>query len=323
MIKSTIDVIVPVYNVEDYITTCIENILAQTFTDFTLVLVDDGSKDRSLEICEQYAKKDKRIHVLSQENRGAAAARNAGLDWVFANTHSEWLCFMDSDDAMHPETLQILLNANLANNTKVSACSFLIFDTPNKPPMTGLGSLVQQVVSPEAYCAEVGLAVNSPWGMVIYRELFRDLRFPVGIINEDMYIMHHALFAEDRMTFISEPPLYYYFVNVNSVSHCPWSKKKMDFFIACMEQLKFFHQKKIKTLCEHRITQYYWELQWQREILRRPANVELWNAHQAEWKKHRAALKEFCRANGWGFYYFLTTLRFLKKALLAKCKRKK
>ena len=89
-----ISVIVPVYNVERYLRRCIDSILAQTFTDFELLLIDDGSKDSSGEICDEYAAKDSRIIVFHKENGGVSSARNVGLD----NVRGEWVAFVDADD---------------------------------------------------------------------------------------------------------------------------------------------------------------------------------------------------------------------------------
>lgn len=89
-----ISVIVPVYNVEKYLSRCIDSILAQTFTDFELLLIDDGSKDKSGNICDEYAKKDSRIRVFHKENGGVSSARNLGLD----NAEGEWILFVDADD---------------------------------------------------------------------------------------------------------------------------------------------------------------------------------------------------------------------------------
>lgn len=94
-----ISVIIPVYNVEKYLRRCIDSILAQTFTDFELLLIDDGSKDKSGEICDEYAKKDSRVRVFHKENGGVSSARNLGLD----NASGEWVCFVDSDDMVKPE----------------------------------------------------------------------------------------------------------------------------------------------------------------------------------------------------------------------------
>ena len=113
-----ISVIVPVYKVEPYLRRCVDSILAQTFTDFELILVDDGSPDNSGAICDEYAQKDARVHVIHQENGGLSAARNAGIDWVFAHSDSQWLTFVDSDDWVHPEYLERLYHAVLEHNVR-------------------------------------------------------------------------------------------------------------------------------------------------------------------------------------------------------------
>lgn len=101
-----ISVIVPVYNVEKYLPRCIDSILAQTFTDFELLLIDDGSSDYSGKICDEYAKNDERIRVFHQENGGVSSARNIGLD----NAKGEWISFVDSDDWLENECYSSLLS---------------------------------------------------------------------------------------------------------------------------------------------------------------------------------------------------------------------
>lgn len=100
-----ISVIVPVYNVEKYLRRCIDSILAQTFTGFELLLIDDGSKDKSGEICDEYAKKDSRVRVFHKENGGVSSARNLGLD----NALGEWVCFVDADDSVSPFYIEHLV----------------------------------------------------------------------------------------------------------------------------------------------------------------------------------------------------------------------
>ena len=119
---SIISVIVPVYNVEPYLNRCVDSILEQTFTDFELILVDDGSPDNCPAICDEYARKDSRIHVIHQKNGGLSDARNAGIDWVVANSDSQWISFVDSDDWVHPMYLFTLLSAVKTTNTYVSVC---------------------------------------------------------------------------------------------------------------------------------------------------------------------------------------------------------
>ena len=101
-----ISVIVPVYKVETFIHRCVDSILCQSFEDFELILVDDGSPDSCGDICEAYAAKDSRIHVIHQENGGLSAARNTGIDYVMEHSTSKWLAFVDSDDWLHPDFLK-------------------------------------------------------------------------------------------------------------------------------------------------------------------------------------------------------------------------
>ena len=109
-----ISVIVPVYKVEKYLPQCIDSILAQTFTDFELLLVDDGSPDRCGEICEEYAGKDTRIRVFHQANAGLSCARNTGL----MNACGRYVTFIDSDDYVKPCYLESLYGALPADKTK-------------------------------------------------------------------------------------------------------------------------------------------------------------------------------------------------------------
>ncbi len=98
----SVSIIVPVYKVEPYLHRCIDSVLVQTLSDFELVLVDDGSPDNCGKLCDEYAENDVRIHVIHQENGGLSAARNAGLDCVFAISSSQWITSVDSDDWIHP-----------------------------------------------------------------------------------------------------------------------------------------------------------------------------------------------------------------------------
>ena len=104
-----ISVIVPVYKVEKYIHRCVCSILNQTYTDFELILVDDGSPDNSGKICDEYAVKDNRIKVIHKDNGGLSSARNAGLDWVFEFSDSQFITFIDSDDYVDKNYLYLLL----------------------------------------------------------------------------------------------------------------------------------------------------------------------------------------------------------------------
>ncbi|MCL2218649.1 MAG: glycosyltransferase [Chitinispirillia bacterium] len=125
---TTISIIIPVYNTEKYLRKCLDSILAQTLSDFECILIDDGSRDDSPAICDEYAQKDERIKVIHQKNSGASAARNAGLDIA----HGEWITFVDSDDWINKNYLELMYNNAINNNCELSICGMRMFGENGK-----------------------------------------------------------------------------------------------------------------------------------------------------------------------------------------------
>ena len=122
-----ITVIVPVYRAEKYLHDCVGSILSQSVSDFQLILVDDGSPDNCGKLCDDYAAQDRRVISLHQENAGQAAARNLALE----KAAGEWLCFVDSDDRIHPDMLKLLLQAAEESGAGISMCQML--ESPEFP----------------------------------------------------------------------------------------------------------------------------------------------------------------------------------------------
>lgn len=220
-----ISVIVPVYKVEPYIHRCVDSILAQSYGDFELILVDDGSPDNCGAICDEYAQKDKRIHVIHQENGGLSAARNAGMDWVYANSHSQWLAFIDSDDWIHRDYLKILLTSALEFEAKMSVCDMKRTEAfCNDVKLQKLK--VRCLDSESAYSDYYGMCLAA-WRKLYHRDLFETLRFPVGKLHEDAYITHIPLFAAEKVA-VCDVPLYYYFTNPSSITRIKWSDRRLQ-----------------------------------------------------------------------------------------------
>ena len=119
-----ISIIVPVYKVEKYLNECIDSILAQTFTDFELILVDDGSPDNCPALCDAAAKKDSRVRVIHQQNKGLSGARNAGIDVARGN----WLSFIDSDDTVEKTFCEKLYRAATESGAELAACNMLFLE---------------------------------------------------------------------------------------------------------------------------------------------------------------------------------------------------
>ena len=235
----TISVIVPVYKVEKYIHRCVDSILGQTFIDFELILVDDGSPDNCPAICDEYAEKDNRVHVIHQENGGLSAARNAGIDWAFANSDSQWLSFVDSDDWVHPSFLERLLLAAIKHQVPVSCCDFQRICDGEVPAEIGSAKTVLREAT-DVYCAACGIGIQAyPWRFLMHKSLFGNIRYPVGKIYEDAFTTYKLIFQTSSIATV-EQALYYYFIRGISLSHGLWTPKQMDLIEAYEANLNFF-----------------------------------------------------------------------------------
>ena len=231
-----ISVIVPVYKVEKYIRRCVDSILAQTFTDFELILVDDGSPDNCGMICDEYALKDNRIHVIHKENGGLSDARNAGIDWAFENSNSEWLTFIDSDDWVHPRYLSFLYQAVCDFDVNISVCAFVkcqeivdyIDETRNI-----------ELTTPQILLEQNRENATVAWGKLYKKQIFQELRYPVGKLHEDEYTTYKALFSYHSIAYLDNL-LYFYYINPGSIMHSNWDIRRLDVFNAFRMQMQFF-----------------------------------------------------------------------------------
>ncbi len=233
-----ISVIVPVYKVEKYIHRCVDSILGQTFTDFELILVDDGSPDNCGAICDEYAAKDSRVVVIHQENGGLSAARNAGIDWAFANSDSQWLTFIDSDDWVHPEYLQRLLAAAVENNVSVSICSYA--QTDGAEPEIDPNLLAPVLWNTEEFFVKHNVNATIACGKLYRKLCFQTIRYPLGKLHEDEFTTYKILFAFDSVVVIAAP-LYAYYTNPGSITKSGMTRFRVDGFVAIEEQIEYLH----------------------------------------------------------------------------------
>ena len=233
-------VIVPVYKVEAVLPRCIESILNQTVTDFELILIDDGSPDRSGVICDEYAAKDERIRVIHQENGGLSAARNAGIEWALHNSDSEWITFIDSDDWVHVRYLESLYRAAMQYNTPISMC-WLVKTSGEEVSPESFDAVLRS--TEEAFTYNGQMIASFSCGRLYRKELFENYRFPIGKLWEDMYLVHKILFQFPEIAVI-EQPLYYYYRNPESIIRRKWSEKNKDILVAYETEIfPFFKEK--------------------------------------------------------------------------------
>ncbi len=234
---STISIVVPVYMVEPYLHRCINSILDQSYCDFELILVDDGSPDRCGIICEEYAEQDSRVRVLHQKNRGLSAARNTGIDWTFQNSDSQWITFVDSDDWLHPQMLEILLKNALQLRADVSVCGFAEVDGH-----TAAMEIQDPDCSdwcPEDFFLEHNTNAVVAWGKLYRRSCFAEIRYPEGKIHEDEFTTYQILFAQKKIA-VTQQQLYCYFQNDTGITRSVWQPKHLVVLQALEEQIAYF-----------------------------------------------------------------------------------
>lgn len=283
-----ISVIVPVYRVEPDLERCIDSILGQTFTDFELILVDDGSPDRCPAICEEYQKKDGRIHVIHQMNRGLSAARNTGIEWAKSNSDSRWISFIDSDDWVHPFFLERLLCAAQEHNVPVSCCQFQRIREGNRPSeLCDFKITMRQTV--EVYCSDSGIGVHAyPWRFLYEKRLFSHVSFPVGKIYEDLFTTYRLIFQTSNIAEVNQG-LYYYFYRDNSLSHSVWTPRQLDLIEGYEENLSYFKEYSSPKLVRCLAHGYLVELQSQY------MQLQNCNINKAEKERYHKLLKHKIR----------------------------
>jgi len=193
-----ISVIVPVYKVEKFLHRCIDSILCQSFENFELILVDDGSPDHCGAICDSYTVRDSRIHVIHQKNGGLSAARNTGIDYVMANSDSNWLSFIDSDDWVHPDFLKVLYTAAEKTVCKISACGF--YNTTGDPLPEMQDTSILALCADDYYCGNFHENATPAACNKLYNKcLFKTLRFPIGKLHEDEFTTYLALYKAGKI----------------------------------------------------------------------------------------------------------------------------
>ena len=196
-----ISVIVPVYNAEKYLHRCIDSILAQTFTDFEMLLIDDGSTDKSGDICDEYAKKDKRIRVFHKENGGVSSARNVGLD----NAIGEWICFVDSDDDICSNYIQtfIALQTKQLADLYVVGCNMIMSDTSKKLELKDEYYAFGQIWKFIMDSRKVSM-LGVPWNKLFCAKILRDnrLRFDerISSYEDELFVMSYVLNVNSILT---------------------------------------------------------------------------------------------------------------------------
>lgn len=243
-----ISVIVPVYNSAPYLAQCLNSILAQTYSNVEIICVNDGSTDESLEILHTFAQNEPRITVLSQENAGVSAARNAGLDAA----KGEYITFVDSDDALEPDMYETLLNLAAEHQADIAHCGYkkIHLDGTTKD-VQGTKSLLVQDSWEAAECLLTGkYFVGSPCNKLYKRELFTDVRFDPSLkINEDVLMNVQVFRKAKQLAFFDVPKYHYYERAGSSCSRTNQLRKKQDCVAAAQKMLEACKDTPLERVC--------------------------------------------------------------------------
>ena len=222
-----VSVIIPVYNTELFLGDCLNSVLAQTFTDFEIIIVNDGSTDNSAKILEQFSQKDSRINIIHQENRGLSEARNAGLKVVRGN----WITFVDSDDMLAPNFLQRLLDAAKQNNASIACSDKHLFWKESDVGNGNIATAQVIALSPEKTLEKALYQKEGPdysaWSKLYNATVWKSRRFTPGIYFEDMDCIPQVLLESDKVAFVSEP-LYLNRRHNTSILATSYNRKKAE-----------------------------------------------------------------------------------------------
>lgn len=221
---SKISVIVPVYNVEKYLDRCIKSILNQTFTDFELILIDDGSPDNCPKMCDEWAKKDSRIVVIHKENGGVSSARNFGLD----KASGEYISFVDPDDVLHSQFYEIMVK-NIGES-EIAFCDYMRFS--DKCLFENIdGTLIEpEILNNKKVFNHSSLSCYVVWNKLIKSSIINGQRFDAQIKNaEDSLFAFDLLLKCHSVVFINKK-LYGYFVRDDGAVGNIDSKGRLDVF---------------------------------------------------------------------------------------------
>ncbi|HEM4070710.1 TPA: glycosyltransferase family 2 protein [Streptococcus suis] len=236
-----ISIIVPVYNVENYLDECIRTVLGQTYSNWELLLINDGSTDSSGSMCDDYARRDDRIRVIHKNNGGLSDARNAGID----NCTGEYITFLDSDDGIRGDFLEECVTTANQHNVDIVIGHFFIWDENNQTflyfvdqaqkdtteVISAQEALNRQVVWKNLNTAPFVVA----WGKLFRASLFNTVRFPKGKVFEDEYTIHKTLLESNTVALINKE-FYMYRRHGNSIMTSHFSISKAMNLVEALEE---------------------------------------------------------------------------------------
>ena len=258
-----LSIVIPVYQVRTYLKRCLESVLSQTFKNYEVILVDDGSTDGSADLCDEYAQKYPVMKVIHKENGGLSSARNVGIDAA----SGEYIMFVDSDDVIHRQLAEIEMNAIKVQNADAAVCCFRRFSSDEE--IAGLSDLeTDQCTLITGMEAESMLLENdtqthftSSCGKIYRKELFEGLRFPEGRLFEDEFLIFKLYYRCKKIAVIQQE-MYFYFINNAGITRTLTLNKRFDEYDAQSARIEFFRDNNLPDLYHQALLRFLKTAQW-------------------------------------------------------------
>lgn len=259
-----VTVIIPVYNVEQYVDDCLSSIVNQTYKNLEIILVDDGSTDSSGEKCDDWEERDSRIKAIHQKNQGLSGARNTALDIC----QGEWIVFVDSDDIVDTRYVEVLLTLAKKYQVKIVQCENAILGETFE-----LTNVVANVMSKKEFLLSERFRVTA-WGKIYAKELFGKMRYPLGKIHEDLATTYKLIYEVEAIAYTNEV-LYFQNVRDESInSKTRFYLGRLDALRFRKEQIDFYKGRNEKELAARAIRDYAYALlenyEKVKNVLKRP-----------------------------------------------------
>mgnify|MGYP004640934595 CR=1 FL=1 len=206
MISSLVSVIIPVYNVKNYLDKCLKSVVNQTYGKLEIILVDDGSTDGSDTMCDIWKKNDSRIKVIHKKNGGLSDARNVGI----SNAKGEYITFIDSDDFIENDMIEELLFGVKNNNCDIGICGYYkTYLNEEYIADSGKNNMIMNRIDAIDKMNSLGYYDVSAWGKIFKTEIFNKITFPVGKLSEDWFIMYKLFYRAEKIYYNPKPKYHY------------------------------------------------------------------------------------------------------------------
>lgn len=222
--RKMVSIIVPVYNIQEYVEVCIRSIMSQTYLDIEIIIVDDGSEDESGKICENLGKEDKRIVVIHKQNGGLSDARNCGMKYA----KGDYICFVDGDDAIDKNFVFVMMDKIIKCKADIVVTNYIEFK--KFPPQKNIENFRYENWSGDRLIKEMLVSINcdhTAWGKIYKKELWDNEKFPKGKLYED-YLSIYKIAEKSKNVVWIEPPLYFYRQRADSIIGTKINENKLS-----------------------------------------------------------------------------------------------